>query len=93
MQLHQWYLLKLANYIKVECLYEVIFFLCSIAHPIPPPHHHFRWEVEPYSKLSKKEALTGSQILEEVDGKERCDLFQGELQKLKSEIFNDKRSL
>ena len=24
--------------------------------------------------------LTGSQILEEVDGKERCDLFQGELQ-------------
>ena len=61
--------------------------------PSPPPHHHFRWEVEPYSKFSKKEALTGSQILEEVDGKERCDLFQGELQKLKSEIFNDKRSL
>ena len=26
--------------------------------------------------------LTGSQILEGVDGKERCDLFQGELQLL-----------
>ena len=66
-----------------------------VALPTPPhpPPHHFRWEVEPSSKFSKKEALTGSQILEEVDGKERCDLFQGELQKLKSEIFNDKRSL
>ena len=26
--------------------------------------------------------LTGFQILEEVDGKERCDLYQGELQLL-----------
>ena len=29
-QPHQWYLLKLTNYIKVKCLYEVIFLLYSI---------------------------------------------------------------
>ena len=31
-QPHQWYLLKLTNYIKVKCLYEVIFFLYSIGY-------------------------------------------------------------
>ena len=33
--------------------------------------------VEPSTKFSKKEVLTGSQFVEEVVGKERCDLFQG----------------
>ena len=33
--------------------------------------------VEPSTKFSKKEVLTGSQFVEEVVGKERCNLFQG----------------
>ena len=42
-QPHQWYLLKLTNYIKAKCLYEVIFFLYNIGyldhnmHPNPFP--------------------------------------------------------
>ena len=43
LQPHQWYLLKLTNYIKAKCLYEVIFFMYNIGylhhnmHPPPPP--------------------------------------------------------
>ena len=57
--------------------------------------------VEPSTKFSKKEVLTGSQFVEEVVGKERCDLFQGGgggggckfyIKKLKSEIFNERNS-
>ena len=32
LQPHQWYLLKLTNYIKAKCLYEVIFFLYIIGY-------------------------------------------------------------
>ena len=54
-------------------------------------------EVQPPTKFSKWGGLTGPQRLEGVAGKERGDLFQGGLQfshknKLKSEIFNDKKS-
>ena len=52
--------------------------------------------VEISTKVSKREGLLGSQFLEGVDGKERVDLFwEGGLQfsnKLKSEIFHDKKS-
>ena len=85
LQPHQWYLLKLTNYTKDKCLYEVIFFLYSIGYldqyESPPPSP-FCWGVEPSSKFSKRRDLTGSQILEGVAGKERCDLYQGELQLL-----------
>ena len=41
LQPHQWYLLKLTNYIKAKCLYEVIFFLYIIGYldhnMLPPP--------------------------------------------------------
>ena len=51
-----------------------------------------RWEVEPPTKFSKRGALTGSQFLEGVT------FFQGDCNfhiknKLKSEIFNDKKCL
>ena len=44
----------------------------------------------------KKEGLTGPQLLEGVAGKEGSDFFQERVQlshKLKSEIFNGKKSL
>ena len=81
LQPHQWYLLKLTNYIKAKCLYEV-FFLYIIGyldHNMLPP---FLLGVEPSSKFSISRDLTGSQILEGVAGKERCDLYLGELQLL-----------
>ena len=84
LQPHQWYLLKLTNYIKAKCLYEVIFFLYIIGYldqnMLPPLH--FCWGVEPSSKFKKSGDLTGSQILEGVAEKERCDLYRGELQLL-----------
>ena len=86
MQPHQWYLLRLTNYIKAKCLYEVIFFLYYIGyldHNMHPPPFPFLLGVELSSRFSKRGGdLSGSQILEEVDGKERCDLFLGELQLL-----------
>ena len=87
LQPHQWNLLKLTNYIKAKCLYEVIFFLYSIGyldhnmHPSPPALIS-AVGIEPSSKFSKRGDFTESQILEGVAGKERCDLYQGELQLL-----------
>ena len=37
--------------------------------------------------------LTGSQILEGVDGKERCDVFQGELQLIHNALYVRFKSL
>ena len=64
----------------------------------PPP---FCWgrAVEPPTKFSKRGDLTGPQLLGEggVAGKERGNFFQGiailQKNKLKSEIFNNKKSL
>ena len=87
MQPHQWCLLKLTKYIKAKCLYQVIFFLYSIGyldhnmHPSPPALIS-AVGIEPSSKFSKRGDFTESQILEGVAGKERCDLYQGELQLL-----------
>ena len=54
--------------------------------------------VEPPTKFSKRVGLTGPQLLEGVAGKEGGDFFQGGCNfhiknKLKSEIFNNKKSL
>ena len=54
--------------------------------------------VEPPTKYSKRGGLTRPQLSEEVAGKEGDDFFQGGCNfyiknKLKSEIFNDKKSL
>ena len=54
--------------------------------------------VETPTKFSKRGGLTGPQLLEGVAGKEGGDFFQGGCNfhiknKLKSEIFNDKKSL
>ena len=54
--------------------------------------------VEPPTKYSKRMGLTGPQLLEGVAGKEGGDFFQGGCNfhiknKLKSEIFNNKKSL
>ena len=62
----------------------------------PPPF--LQGWVEPPTKFSKRGGLAGTQLLEGVAGKEGGDFFQGGLQfshknKLKSEIFNDKKSL
>ena len=52
-----------------------------------------------FYQIFKKGDLTGSQYLVGVLGKERGDFFQGgvavsiDKNKLKSEVFNDKRSL
>ena len=64
----------------------------------PPPY--FCRRVEPPIKFSKRAALAGPQLLEGVAGKEGDNFFQGAgscnfhiKNKLKSEIFNDKKSL
>ena len=49
-----------------------------------------------FNQIFKKGGLTGPQLLEGVAGKEECDFFQGGCyfhikNKLKSEIFNDKK--
>ena len=64
---------------------------------VPPPPLSARG-VETPTKFSKSGGLTGPQLLEGVAGKEGGDFFQGGLQfshenKLKSETFNDKKSL
>ena len=56
------------------------------------------WGVEPPTKFSKRGSLTGPQLLEGGCWERGGDFFQGGLQfshknKLKSEIFNDKKSL
>ena len=67
-------------------------------HPPPP----FCWEgrggvvVALPTKFSKRGGLTGPQLLEGVAGKEGVTFFRGVAiftqQKIKSEIFNDKKS-
>ena len=57
-----------------------------------------RGVVEPPTKFSKRVCLTGPQLLEGFAGKEGMTLIRRGLQfshknKLKSEIFNDKKSL
>ena len=57
---------------------------------------HPQTKVEPLTKFYKKEGLTGPQLLEGVAGKEGVTLIRRGLQfshknKLKSEIFNDKK--
>ena len=52
--------------------------------------------VEPPTKFSKRECLTGPPLLVGVTGKEGSDFFQGDCafhikNKLKSEIFDDKK--
>ena len=61
LQLHQWYLLKLTNYIKAKCLYEVIFFLYIIGYldhnmlpPLPPPFLLGGWA---FFQIFKKQGL------------------------------------
>ena len=65
----------------------------SKLHSVPPPS---AGGIEPPTKLKKRGGLTGSQLL--VAGKEGGDFFQEvgvqlSHNKLKSEIFNDKKSL
>ena len=70
-------------------------------HPPPPPFFSGGGErIEPPTKFSKKtgRGLTGSQLLEGAVGKEVGDFFHGGCSfyiknNLKSEIFNDKKSL
>ena len=67
------------------------------SHSVHPPLSD-GGRVEPPTKFSKRGGLTGPQLLEGVAGKEGGEFFQGGLQfshknKLKSEIFNDKKSL
>ena len=75
--------------------------------PPPPPVPSFCWggagRIESPTKFSKRGgegaggSLTGPQILEGIAGKEGSDFFQGGgckfqiKNKLKSEIFNDKK--
>ena len=62
---------------------------------------YFSWSVKSSTKFSKRwgmGGLPGSPYLEGVAGKERGDLFQEGLQfykknKLKSEMFKDKKNL
>ena len=61
----------------------------------PPP---FCRGVEPPTKFSERWGLTGPQLLEGVTRKEGATFFRGGCDfhiknKLKSEIFNDKKSL
>ena len=105
-QPHQWYLLKLTNYIKIKCLYEVIFFLNSIAyldhniHPLPSaPPPPFLLGVWAFFQILKKWGLDSiSDFRRGLLGKrdvtfirENCSCYIKN--KLKSEIFNEKRSL
>ena len=58
-------------------------------HPPPPPSA---------TSFSKRRALTGPQLLQGVAGKEGVTFFRGgcnfhQKKKLKSEIFNEKKSL
>ena len=67
----------------------------------PPPPLFFCWrgKVEPPTKFSKRGGLTGPQLLEGGCWKEGVKFFKGgggalfTKKKLKSEIFNDKKSL
>ena len=76
-------------------------FSCKAKFLCTPPPPQFCWgegEVEPPTKFSKRGDLKGSQFLNEIAGIEGGDFFQGLLQFLhkkclKSEIFNDKKSL
>ena len=66
--------------------------------PPPPPPYVSARRVEAPTKFSKSGDLTGPQILEGVAEKEGGEFFQGGFQfshenKLKFEIFNDKKSL
>ena len=73
------YLLKLTNYIKAKCLYEVIFILYSIGyldhsvHSLQPP---FLLEGWAFYQIFKNRGLTGPQFLMGVAGKEQGDFFQ-----------------
>ena len=67
------------------------------SHSVHPPLSD-GGRVEPPTKFSKRGGLTGPQLLEGVAGKEGVTLIRRGLQfshknKLKSEIFNDKKSL
>ena len=67
------------------------------SHSVHPPLSD-GGRVEPPTKFSKRGGLTGPQLLEGVAGKEGVTLIRQGLQfshknKLKSEIFNDKKSL
>ena len=74
------YLLKLTNYIKAKCLYEVIFILYSIRyldHSVHSPHPPFVLEGWGFFQIFKNGGLTGPQFLMGVAGKEQGDFFQG----------------
>ena len=67
------------------------------SHSVHPPLSD-GGRVEPPTKFSKRGGLTGPQLLEGVAGKEGVTLIRRGLQfshknKLKSEVFNDKKSL
>ena len=74
----------------------------SVDTPLPHPFFpHFLQGVDSPTTFSKRGDLEGSQFLEEVAGKERGDYFHGGWgeggsfyikNKLKSAIFNDKKS-
>ena len=65
--------------------------------PPPPPPFLLGRGVEPPTKFSKRGSFTGPQLLEGVAGKEGGVTFfrggGGYINNLKSEIFNDKKSL
>ena len=63
-------LLKLTNYVKAKCLYEVIFFLYNIGylnHSVHSPH--FCWGIQPSTKFSKRGALQNLNFQGEFLGK------------------------
>ena len=92
-----WYLLKLTIYIKAKCLCEVIFFCIALVTYFIGHSPHLCWGLSLLLNFLKG-GLKGSQFLVGVAGKEWGEFFRGGRfqflhKKLKSGIFNDKRSL
>ena len=74
------YLLKLTNYIKAKCLYEIIFILYSIGyldHSVHSPHLPFLLESWAFYQIFQNGGLAGPQFLMGVARKEQGDFFQG----------------
>ena len=80
-----------------SCIVLVTLIIVCIPPPSLPPND-FCWRIEPSTKFSKM-GVRQDLFLMGVAGKEQGDFFQGRglqflhKKKLKSEIFNDKRSL
>ena len=90
----KWEIVKSPIYHKGRAQLDNLFRPHSV-HP-PPPTGGGVWTSNQI--FQKRRGLTGPQLLEGVAGKEGGDFFQGGCNfhiknKLKSEIFNDKKSL